>query len=64
LRGQGEGGRAWIFGLWEGLGRRRNVLVATPTGRGRFYTVTRQFGYVWRVAIGPYLYLAIVRNAF
>jgi hypothetical protein len=30
----------------------------------RFYTITRQFGYAQRVAIGPYLYLAIVRNAF
>jgi hypothetical protein len=50
--------------LWEDSGRRIKVLVATLTGRGRFYTVTRQFSYTRRVAIGPYLYLAIVRNAF
>ena len=48
--------------MWEDLGRRRNILVTTSPVRE--VTVPRQFGYAQRVAIGPYLYLAIVRNAF
>jgi hypothetical protein len=47
-----------------GLGQEEKSSNGHPNWQGRFYIVIRQFGYIQRVAIGPYLYLAIVRNAF